>query len=163
LEQSLFRIASYEISIAAGYARWGCRLAFTTSGFEIIPNGCRITVDCFLISGALEDTGAGLEEIFAKALSKGEDRTGPAIAYFEPTEEGFECLRAGFKQTAGRIRALLAGKAYNAVVITCPAASGRLELEIDQRAGFTVVNPAPSFSLPAGFKIYSPPGSSSMS
>lgn len=159
LGQSLFRVASYEISIAAGYARWGCRLEFTPSGFEIIPTGCRITVDCFLMSGAAEDAGAGLEEIFEKGLKKGEGCTGPAIAYFEPTEEGFKCLRADFKQTTGRLH----GKAYNAVVITCPAAPGRPRQEKNQGAGFTIVNPAPRFSLPAGFKLYSPPCSSSMS
>lgn len=163
LDQSLFRNAAYEIAIAAGYAGMGSRVEFTAPGLRLNIPDSRVVADCFVSDINAGDMSRAIYDIIGWEINKGEEHTGPAIAYLELNSGWYAPLRNQFEQYSEKIKTLLAGKVYDLLIISCqgtvtePAGIKLCE------AGFTIANPAPRFGLPAGFKIYTPGESSSIS
>lgn len=163
LAQNLFREAAFEITIAGGYVRAGRRVEFTAPGLMVGSPGSRVIVVCFTEIRGTGNAGPGLCEIIGKELNEGEGYTCPAIAYFELDGERCNSLHEHISQNIEKLKTLLAGKAYSALVLTCrgrAAGPGGTALH-DESTVF--INPAPRFPLPGGFKIYSPGETSSIS
>ena len=162
LDQSLYRNASYEIAIAAGYVRSGNQVEFTAPGLLISLPGGPVIVDCFVANSA-GDADSLPFEAFEKEFNQGNGTNCPVVAYFELTANLYPQLREHFVQHVEIFKNLLTGKAYNALVVTCPVMATGLDGIKLREEGFTITNPAPRFTLPAGFEIYSPGESSSIS
>jgi len=163
LDQSLYRNASYEIAIAAGYVHSGNQVEFTAPGLLISLPGGSVIVNCFVANDSTGDADSLPFEAFEKEIHQGKGTNRPAVAYFELTVNLYPQLREHFEQHVEEFKNLLTGKAYNTLVVTCPVTLTGLDGIKRREEGFTITNPAPLFTLPAGFEIYTPGESSSIS
>lgn len=163
LDQSLYRNASYEIAIAAGYVRSGNQVEFTAPGLLISQPGGPVIVNCFVANNSAGDADSLSFEAFEKEFNQGNGTNCPVVAYFELTANLYPQLREHFIQHVEEFKNLLSVKAYNALVVTCPVMATGLDGINLREKGFTITNLAPRFCLPDGFEIYSPAESSSSS
>lgn len=163
LNQSLFRNAAYEIAIAAGNTGVGNPVEFIAPGLKMSIPGGSVRVDCFVPKSNQENSVQALFRLPMIEVNKDEEYTAPAIAYLELDSGSFSQLVTGFEHYGEKIKTQLTGSAYNLLVITRKETltrPGGLKL---REESLTIINPAPRFGLPSGFKIYTPGDSSSIS
>lgn len=151
LEHDLFREAAFEIAVAAGYLADGRAVEFGAPGL-MVGSGKRVKVVCLVAGEGMEEVAGAISVPLERLLNRGGNYNGPAVAYVElGTVLQRAALSRSVEQEVEKLKSALAGRLYNAVII---AGQGG--------AAAVVLNPAPRFPLPEGFKIYSPEETSSI-